>query len=119
MTRIKKDKQGLYAQIGGWICRPVANIYSVRGKNEPELIPSTRFNEGDEVRGSHPAGHLAYLRTGKRGTPDYYMEAWDVIDLVPEFKRKEEEAKAKGDLPIDTSAMKVDMAKLKKDLGLE
>ena len=63
MVVIKKDEHGVYAQIEGWICRP---------------IEKTIFREGDKVRCSHPAGPYAHIRVGKRGTKKYIHELWNV-----------------------------------------
>lgn len=59
--KIKKDEDGVYARVDGYICRPTEK---------------TIFCEGDVVRGSHPAGDSAYIRRGKRGCSEYVEEIW-------------------------------------------
>ncbi len=104
MVDIRKDEHGLFAYIGGWICRP---------------SKESKFKESDKVRGSHPAGHYAYLRIGKRNTPEHYMESWDVIDLTPKAKGIIEKMNAVTEVPNISGATKVERATLKNVLGLE
>lgn len=62
--KIKKDKHGIYARVDGYVCRPFPYDKSI-------------FQEGEELRGSHPAGPTAYIRRGKRGQDDYIEEIWE------------------------------------------
>ena len=82
MSTIKEDSEGLYVEIEGWICRPPEGTRPAKAGLTTEYIEGTKFKKGDKVRGSHPPGHLAYLRIGKRNTPGYRMETWNVIDLT-------------------------------------
>lgn len=92
MTLIRKDSEGLYAQVEGWICRPHTKG-EYHGAEGTDYIPQTgsKFKEGDRVGGSHPAGPVAFLRIDKRKTPGYRMEVWDIIDMVSNIKKKVEQ----------------------------
>ena len=65
-TKVKKDIYGTYVRVGGWIGRPPTNSV---------------FKEGDEIRGTHPTGSFVYVRSGKKGTPEYIFEMWNVEDV--------------------------------------
>jgi hypothetical protein len=71
MAKILSDKYGLYVKIDGYICRP----------SDP-----TAFREGDSVRGTHPAGPVAYLRVGQKGTSGYISETWPIIQMARGYK---------------------------------
>lgn len=92
MTLIREDSEGLYAQVDGWICRPHTKG-EYNGAEGTVYSPQTgsRLKKGDKVRGSHPAGPVTFLRVGKKKTPGYRMEVWDIIDLAPEAKKKVEQ----------------------------
>ncbi len=70
-TKIKSDEKGLYIASEGYIWRP-AKI--------------SRFKKGNEVRFSHPAGGVGFLRVGKNGTPSFYEEMWDAIETIDEYR---------------------------------
>lgn len=63
MTKIGKDKIGLYTNTGGWLARP---------------RETTIFKEGNEVRTSHSGGNLGTVSTGKIGTKSYIKEYWNI-----------------------------------------
>lgn len=58
--KIKKDIHGLYVRAQGWIGRPP--------------VDGSIFQEGDDVRCTHPAGSFIYVRWGKQA--DYVCEGW-------------------------------------------
>jgi len=93
MTTIKEDKDGLYAEIEGWVCRPPVGKRPVTEGLRKTLLEGTKFKKGDKVRGTHPAGGLANLRVGKQGTKDYRLEAWTVIKLTDKAEAAYQEYK--------------------------
>ncbi len=56
--KIKKDEQGKYVRVDGWIARP----------------PSTTvFDVGDEVRGYHPPGQIGTITRVKDNVREYWV----------------------------------------------
>lgn len=121
MVKIKKDAQGLYAQIDGAIFRPTQQVYSGKRGLSDEIRDGkghTEFKEGQKVRGSHPAGPVAYLRIGKRGTTGYYMEMWDYSDVSPEVKKSLETPESPEAIEAHKKNAAESLEKLKRDVGV-
>ena len=58
MAIIRKDENGLYAKVGGWIARPPMEkgYYQVNGKSQLISVQVTKFKEGEKVVGYHFGG---------------------------------------------------------------
>jgi hypothetical protein len=89
MTVIRKDGKGLYAVIDSYICRPQRFEHFVTDGRGFIRTSGTQLKEGDDWRSTHPAGPQAYLRNGKKGTPSYRLEIWDIIETLEEYKNPE------------------------------
>lgn len=76
MALIREDDSGVYAQVGGYICRP----------NLP-----TRFKKGDKTDCVHFRGS-GTVGVGKLQGRANYEEYWKTVDLAPFVKQ------AQGDL---------------------
>ena len=84
MTKIRKDAEGLYAIVGGYIARPYdwREWMSFGGGNDKKVPIVTIFKEGQTVSGRHSGGsNRIYMRVGK------YREVWSAMEYSDEVKK--------------------------------
>jgi len=84
MTKIRKDAEGLYAIVGGYIARPYdwREWMSFGGGNDKKVPIPTIFKEGQIVIGRHSGGsNMISMKDGN------YKEVWSAMELSDEVKK--------------------------------